>query len=109
MPQVTERDGSHKTRSSTWNATKLAIFLGALGFLILFAVCIQLFAHFQYVVENGVVWRIDRVTQKACRITYGRVNCSLPASRSTSTSTSLSTSTSVRTSITTPHRAAKKS
>jgi hypothetical protein len=96
MQQVTERDSARQNRSSRWNVKSLAIVFGALGFLAVFAVCVQLFARYQYVVENGVVWRIDRLTQQACRITYGRVNCAAPASRSTSTSTSLSTSPSVK-------------
>lgn len=108
MQQVTERDSTRENRSSTWNYTKLAVVLGALGFLILFGVCVQFFARYQYVVENGVVWRIDRLTQQACRVTYGHANCALPSSRSVSTSTSLSTSPTLKAGIGLRHGVPKK-
>ncbi len=51
--------------------------------------------RYSYVVSNGVVWRVDRFSEQACRVTHDGVDCSpLPPSKSKSTSLSTSTSTS---------------
>ncbi len=91
MNQITEGDGLH---SSSWlkrGAAKLVLGIGFLGFAAFCALAVQVFARYQYVVDNGVVWRIDRITQQACRVIQSRVNCAAPA-RSTSTSISISPS-----------------
>lgn len=93
MKRITEGDGLH---SSSWlkrSATKLSLGVGLLGFAAFCALVIQIFARYQYVVDNGVVWRIDRITQQACRVAQNRVDCAAPL-RSTSTSISVSPSVS---------------
>jgi hypothetical protein len=97
MEQITEGNGLH---SSSWlkrSATKLTLGLGLLGFAAFCALAVQVFARYQYVVDNGVVWRIDRITQQACRVVQNRVNCA-PPPHSTSSSTSISVSPSLSTS-----------
>lgn len=97
MEQITDGDGLH---SSSWlkrSAGKLSLGIGLLGFAAFCAIIIQVFARYQYVVDNGVVWRIDRITQQACRVVQNRVNCAAPV-RSNSNSTSISVSPSVSTS-----------
>src|SRR5579863_8841322 len=97
MKQITEGDGLH---SSSWlkrSVTKLTLGVGLLGFAAFCALIVQIFARYQYVVDNGVVWRIDRITQQACRVVQSRVNCTAPVhSTSTSISVSPSLSTSAR-------------
>ena len=91
MESITEGNGLH---SGSWlkrSAGKLTLGVGLLGFAAFCALIIQLFARYQYVVDNGVVWRIDRITQQACRVVQGRASCAPPA-RSTSTSISVSPS-----------------
>lgn len=99
MDQITEGDGLH---SSSWlkrGAAKLTLGVGLLGFAAFCALAIQIFARYQYVVDNGVVWRIDRITQQACRVIRNRVNCAAPVhSGSISTSSSISVSPSMSTS-----------
>ncbi|HVR45585.1 MAG TPA: hypothetical protein VMT95_02905 [Candidatus Binatia bacterium] len=97
MDQITEGDGLH---SSSWfkrGAAKLTLGVGLLGFAAFCALAIQVFARYQYVVDNGTVWRIDRITQQACRVVQKRVNCAAPV-HSGSTSTSISVSPSMSTS-----------
>jgi hypothetical protein len=97
MREITEGDGLH---SSSWlkrSAVKLTLSIGLLGFAAFCAFIVQVFARYQYVVDNGVVWRIDRITQQACRVVQNRVNCAAPA-HSTSSSTSISVSPSLSTS-----------
>ncbi|HEY6325814.1 MAG TPA: hypothetical protein VIW73_04770 [Candidatus Cybelea sp.] len=99
MNQITEGDGLH---SSSWlkrGAAKLTLGMGLLGFAAFCALAIQVFARYQYVVDNGVVWRIDRITQQTCRVVQNRVNCAAPVrSISTSSSSSISVSPSISTS-----------
>jgi hypothetical protein len=106
MQEVTERDW-RENRARNGTATKLAVILGALGFVVVLAAVLQVFARYQYLVDNGVVWRIDRLTHQACPIRYGRLACT-PPSRSTSTSTSLSTSVSPKVFVRRPQRYRKK-
>jgi len=81
-----------RSRRTTW----IAFILGALVFVAILAACIQLFARYQYVLDSGVVWRIDRITHQVCRVVNGNVDCTPPShSRSTSTSLSPSISTSL--------------
>lgn len=97
MDQITEGDGLH---SSSWlkrGAAKLTLGVGLLGFAAFCALAIQVFARYQYVVDNGTVWRIDRITQQACRVVQNRVNCAAPV-HSISTSSSISVSPSMSTS-----------
>ena len=101
MNQITEGDGygQHPTSWLKRSAAKLTLGVGLLGFAAFCAIAIQVFARYQYVVDNGVVWRIDRITQQACRVVQGRVNCAAPvrsASTSISVSPSISTSSSSR-------------
>src|SRR5579863_4443368 len=95
MKQITEGNGLH---SSSWlkrSAGKLTLGVGLLGFAAFCALIIQVFARYQYVVDNGVVWRIDRLTQQTCRVVQSRASCAAPVH---STSTSISVSPSLSTS-----------
>lgn len=73
-----------------------ALYAAAAAAIFMFA--FQFFFRYQYIQTNGVVWRIDRLTQQSCRMN-GSV-CFAPAkpkfSTSTSVSTSLSTSVSLK-------------
>jgi hypothetical protein len=81
-----------RSRPTTW----IAFILGALLFIAVLGACVQLFARYQYIMDNGVVWRVDRITHQVCRIVQGGVNCTPPSrSRSVSTSPSTSLSTSL--------------
>ncbi len=82
-----------------------AAILGIGGALIAFAVAFQLFFRYQYLENDGALWRIDRLTQEICRVSVGGARCEpdsqgAPAaskfSTSTSTSTSISTSLSAK-------------
>ncbi|MBV8343735.1 MAG: hypothetical protein JO190_01950 [Candidatus Eremiobacteraeota bacterium] len=91
MERITEGDG---LLSSSWlkrSAGKLLLLVGLLAFVAFCAIIIQIFARYQYVVDNGVIWRIDRFTQQTCRVVSGRTNCAGPM-HSTSTSISISPS-----------------
>lgn len=95
MKQITEGDGS---LSSSWlkrSAGKLTLGVSLLGFAAFCALIIEIFARYQYVVDHGAVWRIDRITQQACLVVQGRVSCAAPVH---STSTSISVSPSLSTS-----------
>jgi|GEM_PF-1884509 hypothetical protein len=99
MEHVTDRDSFPAPRWYGRRAAQLTFVFGALAITITVALVIQLFARYQYVVNNGTVWRIDRITQQACRVIQGRVDCNPPPSStsvSTSVSPSLSTSVSSR-------------
>jgi len=103
MKRITEGDGLH---SSSWlkrSATKISLGLGLLGFAAFCALVIQLFARYQYVVDNGVVWRVDRITQQACRVAQARADCAAPL-RSTSTSISVSPSVSTSSHLIVPKK-----
>jgi hypothetical protein len=101
MNQITEGDG-YDLHPGSWlkrSAAKLTLGVGLLGFAVFCALAFQVFARYQYVVDNGVVWRIDRITQQACRVIQSRVNCAAPPhsiSTSISVSPSISTSSSSR-------------
>lgn len=95
MNQITE---GGRFPSSSWlrrSAGKFTLGIGLLGFAVFCVLIIQVFARYQYVVDNGVVWRIDRITQQTCRMVQGRADCAVPAH---STSTSISVSPSLSTS-----------
>lgn len=95
MKQITEGDGS---LSSSWlkrSAGRLTFGVSLLGFAAVCALIFQIFARYEYVVDNGVVWRIDRITHQACRVVQARVDCAQPVH---STSTSISVSPSLSTS-----------
>ncbi len=97
MNQIAQGGGLHSDPWLKRGAAKLMFGVGLLGFAAFCALAIQVFARYQYVVDNGVVWRIDRITRQACRVIQGRVNCAPPprsASTSISISPSLSTSSS---------------
>jgi|SRR5579871_3502442 len=91
MNQITEGDGLHSNSWLKRNAAKLTLGVGILGFAAVCALAFQVFARYQYIVDNGAVWRVDRITKQACRVIQGRVNCAMPV-RSTSTSISVSPS-----------------
>jgi hypothetical protein len=57
----------------------------------------QFFFRYGYIENQGVLWRVDRLTQQMCQVQIGEARCKISPSTavSTSTSTSLSTSTSV--------------
>jgi hypothetical protein len=74
--------------------------LSVVGGLIAVALMFQLFFRYQYLENNGVLWRVDRLTQKMCQVNIGEARCKIPPSTSVSTSTTLSTSTSVSTAVT---------
>ena len=67
--------------------------LVAAGAMVLFTFAFQLFFRYQYITTNGIVWRIDRLSQQSCRIEGAE--CVDPSKPKFSTSTSTSTSTSV--------------
>ncbi len=103
MDQITENDGLH---SSSWlkrSAAKLALGVGFVGFVAFCAIIIQIFARYQYIVDNGVVWRVDRFTQQTCRVIQGRASCG-PPPRSTSTSISVSPSLSTSAHLSVPRK-----
>jgi hypothetical protein len=102
MSEVAERDSLRAPRWPKGIATKLVYICSALVFAVLAAYAIQVFGRYQYVVDNGVVWRIDRFTQHACRMVQGRANCG-PPPRSISVSTSTSLSPSLSTSANAAH------
>jgi hypothetical protein len=93
MNQLADRPrfGAQPRRYVT--ATTVGVVVAAILFVALLAFLFQAFGRYQYRVDDGVVWRIDRITQQVCRVTHGVAYCS--GSVSTSTSTSLSPSTSV--------------
>ncbi|WP_300609338.1 hypothetical protein [Trebonia sp.] len=89
----------------------ISVFVLVLG---LIALIFQLFFRYQYLENNGVLWRIDRLTQQMCQVHVGEAMCAAdspaaaaPApvqhkfsvSTSTSISTSLSTSTSLKSAV----------
>src|SRR5580700_2571858 len=109
MKELAERDSLRAPRWPKGIATKLVIACAVVGFAILAAYAIQIFGRYQYVVDNGVVWRIDRFTQHACRMIQGHPNCGPPPrSISVSTSTSLSPSLSTSASVAHSHPPPKK-
>ena len=69
------------------------------GVIVVFTLAFQFFLRYEYVTTDGAVWRIDRLTQRSCRMEGAR--CVVPPkpkfSVSTSTSTSTSTSVSAKT------------
>lgn len=79
--------------------------LVAASAVVLFMFAFQFFFRYEYVTTNGVVWRIDRLTQQSCRM--DGLECAVPSkpkfSTSTSTSTSLSTSVSLKTAVPKKH------
>ncbi len=95
MDRITGGDGLHSSSWLSRGAAKLMLGVGLLGFAAFCALAIQVFARYQYVVDNGVVWRIDRITHQTCRVIQSRVNCAPP---SHSISTSISVSPSISTS-----------
>ena len=78
--------------------------LYALGGVLAVALIFQLFFRYQYIENQGTLWRVDRLTQQMCQVSIGQAKCESmsaaarePASKNFSTSTS--TSTSLSTSI----------
>lgn len=76
------------------------------GALLAVLLVFQLFFRYQYIDSNGVLLRVDRITQQTCRVGVGVPQCldNVTAARrrfstSTSTSTSLSTSVSLKPAI----------
>jgi hypothetical protein len=72
------------------------------------ALMFQFFFRYEYLQNDGVLWRIDRMTQQMCQVRVGEAKCtpdspSAPSKTarrfSTSTSTSISTSLSTSTSL----------
>jgi len=71
-----------------------------IGSILLMALLFQLFFRYQYVSANGLTWRVDRLTQKTCRLSIGQMPCATSTPSATvSTSTSISTSTSTSVSL----------
>ncbi|HLY02659.1 MAG TPA: hypothetical protein VKR56_09215, partial [Candidatus Cybelea sp.] len=66
-----------------------------LGGLLVAALMFQLFFRYQYLENQGALWRIDRITQQICQVDVGQARCSTTPSNSLSTSVSTSTSTSL--------------
>jgi hypothetical protein len=71
----------------------------AVGAAIVAALVFQFFFRYQYVEKQGVLWRVDRLTQQTCRLSTAQPGCAA-ASPSTSLSTSTALSTSTSTSVT---------
>jgi hypothetical protein len=73
------------------------IALGVLAAFCALLVLFQVFFRYDYIQDNGALWRVDRLTQQMCKFDARHGACVVPKfSTSTSTSTSLSTSTYVR-------------
>jgi hypothetical protein len=75
--------------------------LYALVAIIVILSAFQLFLRYEYVTTDGAVLRIDRLTQRSCRIEG--TECVVPAAPKFSTSTSTSTSTSISVSVKAAH------
>jgi hypothetical protein len=76
-----------------WAPTALYVAGALLAIIFTF----QLFFRYQYFQNNGVLWRVDRLTQNMCRYNALNGSCMVPRpSMSTSTSTSVSTSVSLK-------------
>jgi hypothetical protein len=67
--------------------------LYAAGAIVVFLFLFQLFFRYEYLMTNGRVWRIDRLTQQTCQM--NGAECVDPSQPKFSTSTSTSTSTSL--------------
>jgi hypothetical protein len=63
----------------------------ALMLVVSIALLFELFFRYDYVERDGMRWKIDRLTQRTCRLKDNNLRCA-PISPSKSTSTSLSTS-----------------
>jgi hypothetical protein len=75
--------------------------LYAAGALVLVLLVFQLFFRYEYIQNNGALWRLDRLTQQMCQVNVTQAGCVAPKkitkfSSSTSTSTSTSTSLAVK-------------
>jgi hypothetical protein len=68
--------------------------LYAAGTLVAVMFLFQVFFRYAYFQNNGLLWRVDRLTQHMCRYNPADGSCIAPK-RSSSTSVSTSTSTSV--------------
>ena len=100
MDAVTRLDTN---RLNMWRRLpKVAQFaLFGAGGLVALALLFQIFFRYQYLEDNGAVWRVDRLTQEMCQVGTGNARCTMPSQHhSAANSTSLSTSTSISTSIT---------
>jgi hypothetical protein len=94
-----------KARAKRWPGlpTFATSVLYAIGAVIVVALSFQFFFRYQYLENNGVLWRVDRLTQQMCQVQVGSARCAsesnneavAPKKVSTSTSTSTSLSTSV--------------
>jgi len=93
-----EPNTSLAKRSGQRRLRIFAFILGALALIAILVAIFQLFVRYDYVIDNGVVWRIDRLTQQPCRVIHAVVHCG-PLSSSKSASKSLSISPSISTSV----------
>jgi hypothetical protein len=94
-----EPDTSLARRSGQRRLRAFAFTLGALALIALLVAFFQLSLRYDYAIDNhGGVWRIDRLTQQACRVIRGVVHCG-PLSSSKSVSKSFSISPSISTSV----------
>ena len=77
------------------------------GAFVAVALIFQLFFRYEFIQNQGTLWRVDRLTQQTCQVSIGQADCTpgsdsgSPASgggpsTSTSTSTSLSTSVNLK-------------
>jgi hypothetical protein len=110
VPRLESAHPSRWQRILPWAGPALAA-VGALSLLAsaigIVALIFQLFFRYQYLENNGVLWRIDRVTQQMCQVHVGEAKCTTdtgdataaPAVHKFSNSTSTSISTSVSTSL----------
>jgi hypothetical protein len=75
--------------------------LSVVGALIAVIFIFQLFFRYQYLENNGVLWRVDRMTQQMCQVNIGEAPCKISPSTaaSLSVSPSLSTSLSISTAL----------
>jgi hypothetical protein len=80
--------------------------LYAVGALLAVAFVFQFFFRYQYLENNGVLWRVDRLTQQMCQVNIGEARCKISPSTATSLSVSpsLSTSTSVSLKVKVPKK-----
>jgi hypothetical protein len=74
--------------------------LYACGGLVAIALIFQFFFRYEYLQDQGLIWRVDRLTQQMCQVNLGKARCATTARdpssvRSPATSTSTSTSTSI--------------
>jgi hypothetical protein len=73
--------------------------LYAVGAFVAVALLFQLFFRYQYLETNGVLWRVDRLTQQMCQVNIGEARCKVSPSTATSLSVSPSVSTSTSVSL----------